>query len=171
MWIPALTGNQLCTCTSPDALRGSRRVLSSGCGSPNLLFLSPRINSACSLHYGCQKPWPLPWRCHTAIFLVFLFFSPFFSAAPKPGKSRREGAGWGCGWWGGVGWGGVCDRSLWNANHPPHSDLSFIMLETKTTRGRVYVSIEPQHTRVQPHLHTLVDTHTRAHTGVHHTRA
>lgn len=45
-----------------------------------------------SLHYGCQKPWLLPWWCHTAIFFwSSLGRLPMLASLPSWEKTTEEG--------------------------------------------------------------------------------
>lgn len=81
----------------------------SACPKPFPVFLSWG-SAVTALVYGCQKPWLLPWQCHTAILCAGRLH-----LLQHRHKNRAEN-------------GECCRRNLLNSNQPLHS-LSFIRPE------------------------------------------
>lgn len=90
----------------------------SACPKPFPVFLSWG-SAMTALVYGCQKPWLLPWQCHTAIVCA-----DRLRLLQRRHKNRSEN-------------GECCRRNLLNANQLLHS-LSFIRPE-KHSGSTLYV--------------------------------
>lgn len=90
----------------------------SACPKPFPVFLSWG-SAMTALVYGCQKPWLLPWQCHTAILCA---------GRPRLLQRRHENKSEN---------GECCRRNLLNVNQLLHS-LSFIRPE-KHSGSTLYV--------------------------------
>ena len=68
-----------------------KSLCSSATAKPRPLFLSPG-STVQLLVYGCQKPWPLLWQYHTAIFCAgCLLLQPLIERKREKKRWKKEG--------------------------------------------------------------------------------